>query len=65
MQTYDIVKGPDKRGKCLVRRHSDGKVAMCKANWLESVDENGVWAPCSNTKAIRMDGLDWQAEVTV
>lgn len=61
METYVIISDPDKEGKVGIRRASDKKVSRCKLTWLVNVS-GGVYAAKSNTKAIRLDGLEWTTE---
>ena len=59
--TYTILDVPPVRGRVLIKRTSDGKVARCKLTWLEQVTETTYQAR-SKTKAIRLDGLEWTTE---
>lgn len=61
METYTVVNAPAVRGKALIKRASDGKVARCKLTWLEPVSGETYQAR-SKTKAIRLDGLEWTTE---
>jgi len=61
METYTVVNAPAVRGKALIKRASDGKVARCKLTWLELVSGETYQAR-SKTKAIRLDGLEWTTE---
>ena len=62
METYTVVNAPAVRGKALIKRASDGKVARCKLTWLELVSGETYQAK-SKTKAIRLDGLEWTTGV--
>ena len=61
MEKYAIIAGPDAKETVTVKRASDGLVARCKLAWLEQVTETTYQAK-SKTKALRMDGLDWEVE---
>ena len=61
METYTVVNAPAVRGKALIKRASDGKVARCKLTWLELVSGETYQAR-SKTKASRLDGLEWTTE---
>ena len=61
METYTVVNAPAVRGKALIKRASDGKIARCKLTWLELVSGETYQAR-SKTKAIRLAGLEWTTE---
>lgn len=60
-ETYIILETAGNDGKASVKRVSDGMIARCKPGWLSPV-KPGVFKAKSNTKAIRLDGLEWTAE---
>lgn len=69
MEQFIKLKELTRGGKpyCLVKRISDGMFAVIKENWIEEsglvdTDGNKLFYPSSNTKAIRLSGLDWTKE---
>ena len=58
---YKLLPNAKVRGKVLIRRVTDGKVARCLLSYLELV-EGDTYVAKSNTKAIRLDGLEWVTE---
>ena len=62
MEIYTILPGTEDNGKVTVRRASDGKAARCKLAWLEKVAGTESYRARSETKALRMDGLEWTEE---
>lgn len=61
MEKYNIISEAGKDKKVAVRRLSDGKVSRCKPTWLAHVSGE-VYHPKNDTKAIRLDGLEWTTE---
>lgn len=59
MEKYTVLVEQDESGYVTVKRVRDGKTARCKASWLRGVG-NGDYVPRSRTKALRLDGLDWE-----
>lgn len=64
-EKYQLLPNVAVRGKVLIRRMSDGKVARCKLSYIELPEgsTDGVYYAKSNTKADRLDGLTWTTEV--
>lgn len=58
---YTVLTDAGKDGKVKIKRASDGKVSRCKLSWLEQLTET-EWVAKNNTKAIRLDGLEWATE---
>ena len=61
-ETYTVVDATPVRGRVLLKRASDGKVARCKLSWLEPVSGQTCYQAKSKTKSIRLDGLEWEVE---
>jgi len=61
MEKYTVTSAADGKGKVSIRRVSDGKVSRCKLTWLEQANET-EWVAKNDTKALRMDGLEWTTE---
>ena len=61
MVKYLVTSAADAKGRVSVRRVSDGKVSQCKLSWLEQANET-EWVAINDTKAIRLDGLEWTTE---
>ena len=62
MEKYQVLDVPEIDGKKLVKRSSDGLIARCKMSWLIPYGETGFYVAKNNTKAIRLDGLEWKTE---
>ena len=59
MEKYTVALETDESGLATVKRVRDGKTARCKMSWLRAIG-NGDYVPKSRTKALRVDGLDWE-----
>ena len=59
MEKYTVVVEQDEAGYMTVKRVRDGKTARVKASWMRTIG-GGDYVPRSRTKAIRLDGADWE-----
>ncbi len=61
MEEYNILETVGQDGMVAVKRLSDGLLSRCKPSWLR-LTKPGVYEARSETKAIRLDGLEWTTE---
>ena len=63
-EKYQLLPNAAVDNKVLIRRMSDGKVARCKLSYIKlpAGSTDGVYYAKSDTKANRLDGLDWTTE---
>lgn len=62
MEKYSVISTEEVDGKILVMRLSDSLRARCKLSWLAAGGGTNVYVARSNTKAIKLDGLEWTTE---
>ena len=59
---YDLITAPSEQGYATYRRVSDGKVTLVKTSWFKPSPDGDGLVPASRTKALRLDGMEWELE---